>query len=146
MTNRDLALGQADSTGLERRSPGRVALVVVEVAALGALGGAVAGVISAGLWLLLFQTRWIGVLPGVFASVALLGAGLGAVLMPLAGFTALRRIPLGRILATAIIGTAIGGIIGAQFFNSVVIGPIAGFVAGVAWLAMGARRRRLRAG
>jgi hypothetical protein len=138
-----MSSGLVESSGsfrLERRSPGRVALVAVGVAALGAVGGAIAGVLSATLWLLVFQTRWLSVLPQVFGGVALLGAALGAVLMPLAGFTALRRIPLGKILATAIVGSAVGGIVGAQFFNSVVVGPIVGFVAAVAWLAVRAHR------
>ncbi len=140
MRHHDVALEHTGGMDLERRSPVRMVLVAVEVAALGAAGGAVAGMLSATTWLLLFQRAWLGVLPSVLVDVALLGAAFGAVLMPLAGFTALRRIPLWKILVTAITGTAIGGIVGAQFLNQVLLGPVVGFVAAVAWLAVRARR------
>ncbi len=140
MTNHDVALEHTGGMRLERRSPVRLALVAVEVAALGAAGGAIAGILSAATWLLVFQRAWLGVLPSVLVDVTLLGAAFGAVLMPLAGFTALRRIPLWRILVTAIVGTAIGGILGAQFLNQVLVGPIVGFAAAVAWRAWRARR------
>ena len=66
---------------------------------------------------------------------------LGAVILPLAGFTLLRYVPLGRALAETIVATALGGAIGVQFLGGWwLAGPLAGF--GVAATRLWALARR----
>jgi hypothetical protein len=69
---------------------------------------------------------------------------LGAVLLPIAGFTLLRRAPLGRVLAETILGTALGGAVGAvlsPFGAGWLSGALAGFALSVAHLWWTTRRR-----
>ncbi len=75
-----------------------------------------------------------------------MGAGLGAVLLPLAGFTLLRRAPLGKVLLETILGTALGGAIGAvmsPFGAGWFTGALAGFALSVGHLWWRSRRRAL---
>jgi hypothetical protein len=118
--------------------------MVVTVALMGggALAGAVAGILGA--------TTWIAVTEGIGAALdhriwlvaGLVGAPFGAVLLPFAGFTALRRVPLGRLLGTTILATALGGALGAILRPEAwLTGAIAGFIAATGWLWYRSRRR-----
>ena len=129
----------------ERRvSPARVTLVALGLIPAGAVAGFVAGALGV--------TLWVGVTEGVahafdlgawfVAGVA--GAALGAVLLPLAGFTLLRRAPLGKVLLETILGTALGGAIGAvlsPFGGGWFTGALLGFAASVGHLWWRARRK-----
>jgi hypothetical protein len=71
------------------------------------------------------------------------GSVLGAVILPVAGFTLLRYVPLGRALAETIAATALGGAIGVQFLGAWwLAGPLVGF--GVAATRLWALARRAR--
>jgi len=119
----------------------KVALVV-KIAALGGAGGAIAGAVAVSIWLLIFQFPIIGALPSAILLAGLLGASFGVVLLPLAGFTLLRVIPLWRILLFTIIGAAGGGVVGAQHLDAWFFAwPIGGFAAAVLWLTFEAQRR-----
>jgi hypothetical protein len=65
---------------------------------------------------------------------ALFGAGLGAVLGPLAGFSILRHVPLGRAIGWTALGALIGGVVGMPLALGVLVGPVVGF--GIAALAL----------
>jgi|GEM_PF-4717340 len=129
----------------ERRvSPARVALVALGLVPAGAVAGALAAALGV--------TIWVGVTEGIrqaFDPMAWLVAGsvggmLGAVLLPIAGLTLLRRAPLGRILVETILGTALGGAVGAimsPFGAGWFVGALAGFALSAAHLWWRARRR-----
>jgi hypothetical protein len=98
----------------ERRvSPTRVTLVALGLVPAGAVAGFVAGALGVSLW--------VGLTEGIAHAFDLatwlvagsVGGLLGAVLLPLAGFTVLRRAPLGKVLLETILGTALGGAAGA---------------------------------
>ena len=64
-------------------------------------------------------------------------------ILPVAGFTLLRHVPLGRALAETIVATAVGGAIGMQLLGVWwLAGPLAGF--GVAATRLWALARRTR--
>jgi len=112
----------------------RVAMVTAGLIGGGAIAGGIAGVIGAAVWIGLqegFRTGFdlqVVLLPGV------IGAPLGAVMLPVAGFTVLRFVPLGRVLVTTVLGTALGGVIGTQFFSGRWFGgALVGFAAAAVW-------------
>jgi len=64
-------------------------------------------------------------------------------LLPLAGFTLLRHVPIGKALWQTILGAAIGGVIGVQFLtHSWIVGPVAGFAVAATLLWRGSRPMR----
>jgi hypothetical protein len=78
------------------------------------------------------------------ANVALVaglfGGALGAILGPAAGFSILRRVPLGKAIGWTALGAIAGGLIGVPFAMGLILGPVVGF--GVAALALYASVRR----
>jgi hypothetical protein len=125
----------------------RITALVLRVSALGAVAGALAGALALTGWVLVFDRRDLEMLFAGWFVVGIWGAILGAILLPLAGFTLLRVIPLWRILLSTIAGTALGGMLGAQFRGTAsILGAVAGFVIAVIYLAIDARRigRRVR--
>lgn len=126
----------------ERRiSPVRVLAVATGLVAGGAVAGAAAGAIGVALWAAVTVGLREALDPGLWFLAAMVGAPFGAVLLPLAGFTALRRVPLGRLLATTVAATALGGAIGAAInSNAWLVGAIAGFLAATGWLWFRSRR------
>jgi hypothetical protein len=123
-------------------SPTRVAIVGAGLVAGGAMAGAVAGALGASLWIALTDGLGHAFAPAVWVVAGTVGAAFGAVLLPLTGFTALRRVALGRILVSTILGTALGGALGATAAGQWLGGAIAGFALVTAWLWY----RGLRAG
>ena len=128
-----------------RVSPARVALVALGLVPTGAVAGGLAGAIGASIWVGLTEGIAQAFDPRVWLVAGAVGAVLGAVLLPIAGFTLLRRAPLGRVLAETILGTALGGAIGAMATPSSgagwFAGALAGFALSVAHLWWVARRR-----
>jgi hypothetical protein len=97
---------------ITRYSPGRAVAVTIGLSVAGAAFGAVAGATALAIALLwseglgLFSASRILLLP------ALIGAVLGAVCAPLAGWLLLRHVPLGRAFGGLTLGATIGGLVG----------------------------------
>src|SRR6187549_456635 len=129
----------------ERRvSPARVTLVALGLVPAGAVAGFVAGALGVSIWVGLTEGVAHAFDPATWLVAGSVGAGLGAVLLPLAGFTVLRRAPLGKVLLETILGTALGGAIGAvlsPFGAGWFTGALAGFALSVGHLWWRARRR-----
>ena len=129
----------------ERRvSPARVTMVALGLVPAGAVAGFVAGALGVSIWVGLTEGVAHAFDPATWLVAGSVGAGLGAVLLPLAGFTVLRRAPLGKVLLETILGTALGGAIGAvlsPFGAGWFTGALAGFALSVGHLWWRARRR-----
>jgi hypothetical protein len=123
--------------------PSRVALVALGLIPAGAVAGAIAGALGAMIWLTAAQGLRASPIPLLLGVAGISGATLGAVILPVAGFTLLRYVPLGRALAETIVATALGGAIGVQLLGAWwLAGPLAGF--GVAATRLWALARRTR--
>lgn len=143
---RAISATQGDSIPSARRViPARVALVALGLIPAGAAAGAVAGALGAMIWVTVAQGLQAAPIPLLLGFAGLFGAGLGAVILPLAGFTLLRYVPLGRALAETIVATALGGAIGVQLLGGWwLAGPLAGFAVAATRLWALARRARNR--
>lgn len=130
-------------TRLTRYSPARVIGVTLGLSATGAVLGGVAGAVALGIGLLFkagldtFSHLSVLLIPGV------IGAGLGSVCAPLAGWLLLRRVPLGRAFAGLVVGTVLGGLAGwfSPLTFNVLLQPIATAAAGFVAAALVMRRR-----
>lgn len=126
-TSQGVQLDTAVYQETRRIIPQRVAVASAALLACGAAAGASAGVLGSVVWAGLFAGHNAFHL-GVFVVAGIIGAPLGAALLPLAGFTILRYVPIGRALWQTILGAAIGGVIGVQFLSHAwIVGPVAGF-------------------
>ena len=129
----------------ERRvSPARVTLVALGLVPAGAVAGFVAGALGVSIWAGLTEGLAHAFDFGAWFVAGAIGGALGAVLLPLAGFTLLRRAPLGKVLLETILGTALGGaagalidVDGAGWFK----GALIGFALSAAHLWWRSRRR-----
>ena len=127
-----------------RVSPARVTLVALGLVPAGAVAGFVAGALGVSIWVGVTEGVAHAFDPATWLVAGSVGAGLGAVLLPLAGFTVLRRAPLGKVLLETILGTALGGAIGAvlsPFGAGWFTGALAGFALSVGHLWWRSRRR-----
>ena len=97
---------------LVQYSPSRVIGVTLGLSAAGIAFGAVAGAAALGAVLVLEQGLPLAADPRVFLFAGALGAALGAMCAPLAGWLLLRRVPLGRAFAGLTLGTILGGVAG----------------------------------
>ena len=124
--------------------PSRVALVALGLIPAGAVAGALAGALGAMIWAAAAEGLHAAPIPLLLGVAGILGGILGAVILPVAGFTLLRHVPLGRALAETIVATALGGAVGVQLLGAWwLVGPLAGF--GVAATRLWALARRARA-
>jgi hypothetical protein len=130
-------------TRLARYSPARVIGATLGLSVTGAVLGGVAGAVALGIGLLFkagletFSHLSVLLIPGA------IGAALGSVCAPLAGWLLLRRVPLGRAFAGLVVGTVLGGLAGWFFpvtFN-ILLQPIATAAAGFVAAALVMRRR-----
>ena len=102
----------SEPTAVTRYSPARVVGVTLGLSAAGAVFGGVAGATALGVALFIddglaaLKELSVVLVPGV------IGAVLGAVCAPLAGWLLLRRVPLGRVFGGLSLGTILGGIAG----------------------------------
>jgi hypothetical protein len=123
--------------------PSRVALVALGLIPAGAAAGGLAGALGAMIWLTAAEGLHAAPIPLFLGVAGIFGGMLGAVILPVAGFTLLRYVPLGRALAETIVATALGGAIGVQLLGAWwLAGPLAGF--GVAATRLWALARRAR--
>jgi hypothetical protein len=128
-----------------RVSPARVALVALGLVPAGAIAGAIAGALGATIWLSVAEGLRAALDPWLWGMAGTVGAALGAVVLPIAGLTVLRYVPLGRALAETILATALGGAVGVQFLGGWwLAGPLLGF--GLAATRLWAIARRARRG
>lgn len=114
-------------------SPARVAGVTAGLAVAGAVSGAVVADVVLGIALLVTQGP-LSVFrdPFVYMVGALVGAGCGLICGPIAAWTLLRRVPLGRAILEPSIGAAIGGALGLFLAKpGGIFAPIIGAVAGL---------------
>jgi len=129
----------------ERRvSPARVTMVALGLVPAGAVAGFVAGALGVALWVGVTEGLTHAFDLGAWFVAGAVGGALGAVLLPLAGFTLLRRAPLGKVLLETILGTALGGAIGAAlspFGGGWFTGALVGFALSVGHLWWRSRRR-----
>jgi hypothetical protein len=126
----------------ERRvSPGRVVLVGLGLIPVGGVAGGLAGALGATIWLAAVHGMRAAFDLQMWAFAGVVGFVLGAALLPVAGLTALRRVPLGRALIETILATALGGAIGMQMTAGWwLAGALGGFGLAVARLWLRARR------
>ena len=90
----------------------RILTVTAALAGVGAVTGAIAGAIVAFLVILLRQGLGDALDLSTIEFGSWLGAPLGAVLFPLAGWLLMRRVPIGRALLGTMLGTILGGLVG----------------------------------
>ena len=116
----------------------RIVAVTAGLALTGVVvGAALGGLILTGFALTMDAHPTAGPIAFLFQIGATFGAGVGVVFAPLAAWTVLRRIPLGRAIAEAAIGTALGAVVGGSIaFVGPIFGGIGGFVLGVLRLRM----------
>jgi hypothetical protein len=126
-----------------KQSPARILAVTAGLVA----GGALFGALSAAVAITLSMALLRGFVWTPFLPSAMLGAQLGAVLLPIAGWTLLRRVPLWRTLTGTIVGTVIGSIVGLVVLGFLLyplgmfIGPVVGAIVGFLLAAIRLRRR-----
>jgi hypothetical protein len=132
-------------------SPARAALVAAGLVPLGAAAGALAGALGFIAWVVLEDGWAVFQNPsGLLAAAAFagfFGAPCGAVLLPIAGFTVLRYVPMGRVLGETILATAVGAALGMWGFGErsgdwFLLWPVAGFAVAAVRLWLRARRQR----
>lgn len=130
-----------------RIDPWRSAAAFVSLIAIGAtLGATIAPVVLAVVGRIVdgpggFPDVW-----DAFWFVSILGAFLGGVLAPLAGFVLLRRVPIGKALAVTAAGTTAGATVGVlateQSLGWTIGGAVIGYAVSAAALRWRASRRR----
>jgi len=127
-----------------KRSPARILAVTAGLVAGGALFGSLSAAVAITLLMALLRG---GVWTPFLLAAVRIGAQLGAVLLPIAGWTLLRRVPLWRTLTGTIVGTVTGSIVGTVVVGmplypfGLTIGPVFGAIAGFLWAAIRLRRR-----
>ena len=116
----------------------RLAIVTAGLGGAGAVLGAVCAAASvAGIALLAGGVHAPGSAgtPALLCVAAAFGSLVGAVGAPILGWSLLRRVPLGRVLAVTTIGTVAGAVVGEQLraldpFPATLPGVIAGALLG----------------
>ena len=123
----------------------RVARATLIVSALGAAGGALSGIVLAvGLGLVLDGFTGARDFVGTLAFSAVVGAALGLLLGPLAGFGLLRRVPLGRAILGTGVGTVLGFLAGWPFPVNPFYTSVAGFALAAVFLQWRYRPRAVQ--
>ena len=97
---------------LVQYSPSRVIGVTLGLSVAGIAFGGVAGAVAVGAILVVETGLPIAGDPRILLFAGGIGAVLGSVCAPLAGWLLLRRVPLGRAFGGLTLGTIVGGIAG----------------------------------
>jgi hypothetical protein len=122
-------------------SPTRVALVALGLVPVGMAAGGTAGVLGVAVWLGVVDGVQAMFDPAVWAVAAGIGGVLGGLLLPMVGLTALRHVPIGRLLGFTVLGSALGGLLGILLLGgNWLFGALAGF--GFTTLRLWARGQR----
>lgn len=146
MSDQTTALMQPPRTPLARRAE-----ITLGISMLGALGGAVAGGLSAVAVAALIDGTVQSMFSGsLFTAGARIGAPLGLLLLPIAEWTLLRRVTFGRAISGTVLGTVAGGVAGwfiAMDPNSIsraIAGGVIGFFAASLVMRLRAAREEAR--
>jgi hypothetical protein len=129
---------------------GRARRILAVTAGLVAFGG-VAGAVAGALVALLVTAISLGPREALDLDLigfgATLGAPLGAVLLPAAGWLLMRRVPLGRAMLWTTVGTIGGGLVGwftpfrvDEFYRTLVCGFLGFIIAVITLRRLGVRR------
>jgi hypothetical protein len=116
-------------------SPKRIVAVTLGLSAAGAVLGGLAGAGALGAALLISDGFALFSGLAILAVPAIIGAALGSVCAPLAGWLLLRRVPLGRAFGGLVLGTVFGGLFGwflpvsFDIMNQPILTAAAGFLA-----------------
>ena len=97
---------------LAKYSPSRIIAVTAGLSVTGAVLGGVAGATALALGMLLSDGQLARGDVELLIIPAVIGAVLGSVCAPLAGWLLLRRVPLGRAFGGLVLGTILGGLVG----------------------------------
>ena len=125
----------------------RILAVTAGLFVFGAVAGALAGAAVGALAALLpddrgtrFGPAWMDVGALFGASV---GAPMGAVLLPLAGWLLMRHVPIGQALVGTMLGTIVGGLVGwyAPVGSDEIARSLVGAILGFALVVILLRRR-----
>ena len=133
-------------TSVTRYSPSRVLAVTFGLSAAGAVLGGTSGALALGIGLLITDGVEIFKHLSILLVPAVIGAVLGSICAPLAGWLLLRRVPLGRAFAGLVAGTVLGGLSGWLFpktFNPLyqpIVTAAVGFVVAAALMRLKHRR------
>lgn len=129
----------------------RIALVTFALMPIGAMLGAVAGVVALGIAAQLTENLFLSLLSlGALQVAGVIGAVLGAVALPLTAWLLLRRVALGLVFAALLAATIVGGItgwilpLGRNDIEGGLRGAVAGYV--VAAVALWLETRLMRRG
>lgn len=133
-----------------RLSAGRIVVLTIAFVAAGIAVGAVAGVAALATVSLMSGDLFAFHKPALFPIAATLGALIGAVCGPVAGWLVHGRVPPGRAVVAVALGTIAGGVVGwyippLRDSDGLLIPPALGFV-GVALLLRISNGRRLKPG
>ena len=115
----------------------------------GAVAGGLAGAVVAVLVILITEGPREAFDLELVQVGLLFGAPLGAVLLPLAGWLLMRRVPLGRAALWTMVGTILGGLVGwftplgMDAVNRSLLSGLAGFALAVLLLRRSAATRQL---
>lgn len=126
---------------------GRIAAVTLGLAVAGALFGGAAGAVALAAVNLMRHGLQGGFDPQILGGVAMVGAGLGAVLLPAAGWLLMRQVPIGKALLGTTVGTLLGAWAGSAAPDvalpvpSPILGALAGFALATVYLRIRATRR-----
>lgn len=129
----------------------RIATVTAGLVAAGAVFGGVAGVLAGAAWILV-EDGSRGLLRDgeILPILGVLGAGLGAMLGPVAAWGMMRHVPLWLAVGGTTLGTLAGGTLGALYagWGFMLIGGVMGFLMSAAYLNIRVPPdgRRLRGG
>lgn len=130
-------------------SPARIAAVTGGLMVAGALLGSVAAVVGAGVAVAVTDGVGVAVSWPILGWAGIIGAVLGAPLLPATSFLLLRRVPLGLSWLGTTLGTMLGGIPGwiaaRMYSGNPIVWPLAAAMAGF-FLAVLVLRLRFSAG
>jgi len=125
----------------------RILAVTAGLVAFGAVAGAIAGALVALLAIALSLGPLEALDLDLIGFGATLGAPLGAVLLPAAGWLLMRRVPLGRAMLWTTVGTIGGGLVGwftpfrvDEFYRTLVCGFLGFIIAVITLRRLGVRR------
>jgi hypothetical protein len=95
-----------------KSSPARIALVSVSLVAAGALFGAIAATVGAFVAVSVTDGPAAAFSWPILGWAAIIGAVLGAPLLPVSSWLLLRRVPLGLAWVGTALGTVLGAVLG----------------------------------